>query len=64
MSMRSVDYGGSLSGPTIIVEMVTEGSRLMADPVPIVYKPEVAQAVDFTARGRSISVWTLGTGLY
>jgi len=36
-----VDYGGSLSGPTIIVEMVTEGSRLMADPVPIVYKPEL-----------------------
>ena len=41
VSMRSVDYGGSLSGPTIIVEMVTEGSRLMADPVPIVYKPEL-----------------------
>ena len=71
-------YGGLLSGPTVIVDMVDQGShstdraaagflarpRLMADLVLIVYKPEPTQLVDFTAPGRSISVWTLGTGLY
>jgi len=40
--MRSVDYGGSLSGTTVIVEMVDEGSHsTLVDPVPIVYKPEL-----------------------